>query len=92
MKYFALLSGMARLALLPTLRGDSNSSTLLNPQPVCRWKSCMTILLVVTIAGFFLISLKVARAQQEVKPPAVPPMLETPRPLDNLETKEPAAP
>jgi SH3-like domain-containing protein len=92
MKYLALLSGIARLALLPTLRVDSNSSTLLNPQPVRRWKSCMTSLLVVTIAGFFLISLKVARAQQEVKPPAVPPMLETPRPLDNLETKEPAAP
>jgi hypothetical protein len=52
----------------------------------------MTNLLVVTIAGFFLISLKVARAQQEVKPLAAPPMLETPRPLDNLETKEPAAP
>jgi hypothetical protein len=48
MKYFALLSGMARLALLQTFRGDPNSSTLLNPQPVCRWKSCMTILLVVT--------------------------------------------
>jgi SH3-like domain-containing protein len=52
----------------------------------------MTILLVVTIAGISLLSLKGARGQQEVKPPAVPPMLETPRPLDNLETKEPAAP
>jgi SH3-like domain-containing protein len=92
MKYLALLSGLVRLALLPMLRGDSNSSTLLNPQPVWRRKNCMTSLLVVTIAGFFLISLKVARAQQEVKPPAVPPMLETPRPLDNLETKEPTAP
>jgi len=41
--------------------------------------------------GFFLISLKGAWAQREVEPPPLPPMLETPRPLDNVETKEPAA-
>ena len=50
MKYLALLSGMVRLALLPTLRDGSYSLTLLSHHFVWRRKSRMTILLVVTIA------------------------------------------
>jgi SH3-like domain-containing protein len=52
----------------------------------------MTRLLAATIAGIFLLSLEGARAQQEVQPPPVSPLLETPRPLENLETREPVAP
>jgi hypothetical protein len=43
-------------------------------------------------AGLLLFSLQGARAQREVEPPAVPPMLEGNRPLAQPETREPAAP
>ena len=43
-------------------------------------------------AGILLFSLQGARAQREVEPPAVPPMLEGSRPLAQPETREPAAP
>jgi hypothetical protein len=43
-------------------------------------------------AGIFLLSLQGARAQKEVEPPAVPPMLEGQRPLAQPETKESTAP
>ena len=43
-------------------------------------------------AGLLLFSLQGARAQREVEPPAVPPMLEGKRPLAQPETREPAAP
>jgi hypothetical protein len=43
-------------------------------------------------AGLFLLGLQGARAQRQVEPPAVPPMLEGQRPLANPETKKPAAP
>jgi outer membrane biosynthesis protein TonB len=43
-------------------------------------------------AGLLLFSLQGARAQKEVEPPAVPPMLEGSRPLAQPETREPAAP
>jgi hypothetical protein len=43
-------------------------------------------------AGLLLFSLQTARAQKEVEPPAVPPMLEGSRPLAQPETREPAAP
>jgi hypothetical protein len=43
-------------------------------------------------AGLLLFSLQAARAQKEVPPPAVPPMLEGSRPLAQPETREPAAP
>ena len=42
-------------------------------------------------AGLLLFSLQGARAQREVEPPAVPPMLEGQRPLAHPETREPAA-
>ncbi|RJR48401.1 MAG: hypothetical protein C4567_00035 [Deltaproteobacteria bacterium] len=72
----ALLSGMIRLPLLAPSRG----------------KNWMTKLIIVATMGFFLLGLEGARAQQKVEPPSIPPLLETPRPLENLETKEPAAP
>ena len=43
-------------------------------------------------AGLLLLGLQGARAQREVEPPAVPPMLEGQRPLAQPETREPAAP
>ena len=43
-------------------------------------------------AGLLLFSLQGARAQREVEPPAVPPMLEGQKPLAQPETREPAAP
>ena len=43
-------------------------------------------------AGLLLMSLQGARAQREVEPPAVPPMLEGQRPLAQPETREPVAP
>lgn len=43
-------------------------------------------------AGLFLLSLQPARAQRQVEPPPVPPMLEGQRPLAQPETREPAAP
>ena len=42
-------------------------------------------------AGLLLFSLQGARAQREVPPPAVPPMLESNKPLVQPETREPAA-
>jgi hypothetical protein len=42
-------------------------------------------------AGLLLMSLQGARAQREVEPPAVPPMLEGQRPLAQPETREPVA-
>jgi lipoprotein-anchoring transpeptidase ErfK/SrfK len=44
------------------------------------------------IAGLLLFSVEGAWAQREVKPPAVPPILEGQRPLPQTETREPAAP
>ena len=44
------------------------------------------------VAALFLFSLQPARAQRQVEPPAVPPMLEGQRPLAQPETREPAAP
>ena len=41
-------------------------------------------------AGLLLFSLQGARAQRQVEPPAVPPMLEGNRPLAQPETREPA--
>jgi hypothetical protein len=41
-------------------------------------------------AGLLLFSLQAARAQKEVEPPAVPPMLEGQKPLAQPETREPA--
>jgi hypothetical protein len=43
-------------------------------------------------AGLLLLSLQPARAQRQVEPPAVPPMLEGERPLAQPETREPIAP
>ena len=43
-------------------------------------------------AGLLLFSFQAARAQKEVSPPAVSPMLEGPKPLAQPETREPAAP
>jgi len=43
-------------------------------------------------AGLLLFSLQAARAQREVEPPPVSPMLEGQRPLAQPETREPAAP
>jgi hypothetical protein len=43
-------------------------------------------------AGLLLFSLQAARAQREVEPPAVPPMLEGQKPLAQPETREPVAP
>jgi hypothetical protein len=43
-------------------------------------------------AGCLLFSLQSARAQRQVEPPPVPPMLESGRPLAQPETREPSAP
>ncbi len=43
-------------------------------------------------AGLLLFSLQAARAQKEVAPPAIPPLLEGSKPLAQPETREPAAP
>jgi hypothetical protein len=43
-------------------------------------------------AGLLLFSLQAARAQREVEPPAVPPMLEGHKPLAQPETREPSPP
>lgn len=49
--------------------------------------------LVMATAGIFLLNLQgPVRAQKEVQPPPVPPMLEGPRPLSQPDIKEPAAP
>jgi len=51
----------------------------------------MKKIITLATAGIFLLSLQGARAQKEVPPPPVPPMLEGQRPLATPETKEPAA-
>jgi hypothetical protein len=45
-----------------------------------------------TITGLFLLSLQPAGAQQQVEPPAIPPILEGQRPLAQPESREPTAP
>jgi hypothetical protein len=52
----------------------------------------MKKIITLATAGIFLLSLQTVRAQREVQPPAVPPMLEGQKPLATPETKEPAAP
>ena len=52
----------------------------------------MKKIITLAAAGIFLLGLQAARAQREVEPPAVPPMLEGQKPLATPETKEPAAP
>jgi len=52
----------------------------------------MKKLVTLATAGIFLFTLQAARAQKEVAPPAIPPMLEGQRPLAQPETKESAAP
>lgn len=51
----------------------------------------MKKIITLATAGIFLLSLQGARAQREVQPPAVPPLLEGQRPLAQPETKEPVA-
>ena len=47
----------------------------------------------IAMAGIFALSLQgPGRAQKEVAPPPIPPLLEGQRPLEHPETKEPAAP
>jgi hypothetical protein len=47
----------------------------------------------IAMAGIFVLSLQgPGRAQKEVAPPPIPPLLEGQRPLEHLETKEQAAP
>jgi hypothetical protein len=52
----------------------------------------MKKLITLVSAGLLLFSLQAARAQKEVEPPAVSPMLEGQKPLAQPETREPAAP
>lgn len=47
----------------------------------------------IAVAGIFVLSLQgPGRAQKEVAPPPIPPLLEGQRPLEHPETKETAAP
>jgi hypothetical protein len=47
----------------------------------------------IAMAGIFVLSLQgPGRAQKEVAPPPIPPLLEGQRPLEHPETKETAAP
>ena len=55
-------------------------------------KIAMKKFITLASAGLLLFSLQGARAQREVEPPAVPPMLEGNRPLAQPETREPATP
>jgi hypothetical protein len=49
--------------------------------------------LIIAMTGIFLLSLQgPGRAQKEVAPPPIPPLLEGQRPLEHVETKESAAP
>jgi len=53
----------------------------------------MKRLVAIAVAGvFLLVSQGPGRAQKEVAPPPIPPMLEGNRPLERPETKEPAPP
>lgn len=53
----------------------------------------MNKLLTLAVTGLFVLSLQgPVRAQKEVAPPPIPPLLEGQKPLDRPETKEPTAP
>jgi len=52
----------------------------------------MKKILTLATAGLLLVNLQGARAQREVEPPAVPPLLEGQRPLAQPDTREPVAP
>jgi hypothetical protein len=53
----------------------------------------MRKLLTLAMAGIFVLSLHCpGRAQKEVAPPPIPPLLEGQHPLDHVEAKQPAAP
>ncbi|OGP71970.1 MAG: hypothetical protein A2Z73_04370 [Deltaproteobacteria bacterium RBG_13_60_28] len=53
----------------------------------------MNKLVTIAMAAAFVLSLQgPGRAQKEVAPPPIPPLLEGQRPLDHPETKETAAP
>jgi hypothetical protein len=52
----------------------------------------MKKIIILATAGIFLLSLQAARAQKEVPPPPVPPLLEGSRPLATPDTKEAAPP
>ena len=52
----------------------------------------MKKLITLVSAGLLLFCLQAARAQKEVEPPAVSPILEGQKPLAQPETREPAAP
>jgi hypothetical protein len=52
----------------------------------------MKKLITLVSAGLLLFSLQAARAQKEVEPPPVSPILEGQKPLAQPETREPAAP
>lgn len=52
----------------------------------------MNKLLTLALTGIFVLSLQgPVRAQKEVAPPPIPPLLEDQKPLDRPETKEPTA-
>jgi hypothetical protein len=55
-------------------------------------KSLMNKFITLATAGLLLLSVQGARAQQEVKPPPIPPLLEEHRPLAHPGTQEKAAP
>jgi hypothetical protein len=53
----------------------------------------MKKIVTIAMAGIFVLSLQgPIRAQKEVAPPPIPPLLEGQRPLEHPETREPAAP
>jgi Skp family chaperone for outer membrane proteins len=53
----------------------------------------MKRLVALALAGIFLLaSQATVRAQKEVAPPPIPPLLEDHQPLEHVETKEPTAP
>ena len=53
----------------------------------------MNKFLTLAMAGIFILSLQgPVRAQKEVPPPPISPLLEGQRPLEHVERKEPAAP
>lgn len=52
----------------------------------------MKKLLTIAVTGIFVLSLQgPIRAQEEVAPPPIPPLLEDQRPLEHVETSKPAA-
>lgn len=53
----------------------------------------MTRLLTLALTGMFVLSLQgPVRAQKEVAPPPISPLLQDHQPLEHVETKEPTAP